>query len=104
MAVLSGFCESHKPPPLGDVCGIVPGAPPRPSKWSTKLTHLLLPWRPPGQYGASSTSFIRRCALYCFNVSAWPSKWPGVEVHLFAVADFFDCCNHSLRPCHGQLK
>jgi hypothetical protein len=36
------------------------GAPPRPSKWPSKLVHfllsccLLLPWQPLGQYGASS--------------------------------------------------
>ena len=53
------FYESHGPPPSGDVRDST-SAPPQPSRWSAKWTHflslfcLLLPWRPLGQYGASS--------------------------------------------------
>ena len=45
-----------------------------------------------------------RCAPYCSNAYAWPLKWPVVEVHLFVTITFFDCCNHSLRPCYGPLQ
>ena len=79
-----------------------------PSKWSAKWTHfassfcLLLPWRPPGRYGASSHPMVAFsglyestgpsigwCARYCTVAPPWLSKWPVVEVLLFIVAEFF---------------
>ncbi len=31
----------------------------------------------------------RGCRMNRFNASAWPSKWPAMEVHLFVAAAFF---------------
>ena len=42
----SGFYENHEPPPLGNVCGIVPvhrnGQCQWPSKWSEKVAHCII--------------------------------------------------------------
>ncbi len=35
------------------------------------------------------TSSIGQCRMNCFNASAWPSKWPAMEVHSFVTAAFF---------------
>jgi len=42
--------------------------------------------------------------MYCFNASAWPSKWPTAEVHLFFIAAFFAWRNHSQGPYYGSIK
>jgi hypothetical protein len=34
----------------------------------------------------------------------WLSKWPVMEVHSFATAAYFDCCNCSYGPWYGPLK
>jgi hypothetical protein len=41
------------------------------------------------------TSSIGRCRMDCFNASAWPSKWPAMEVHSFVAAAFFASRNRS---------
>ena len=41
------------------------------------------------------TSSIGRCRMNCFNASAWPSKWPAMEVHLFVAAAFLASRNRS---------
>jgi hypothetical protein len=70
MAAFSDFYESHEPHPSGDARGIT-GAPPRPSKRPEKWVHftllicLLLPWRPPGQYGASSHLMAASSGFRC---------------------------------------
>jgi len=38
---------------------------------------------------------IGRCTPYRTGAPPWPSKWPTTEVHLFAAAAYFDCCNRS---------
>jgi hypothetical protein len=38
---------------------------------------------------------IGQCALYRSGAPPWPSKWPATEVHSFAAAAYFDCCNRS---------
>jgi hypothetical protein len=43
---------------------------------------------------------IVRCAPYGTGALPWPSKWPAMEVHLFAAATNFDCFNRSLGPCY----
>jgi hypothetical protein len=59
MVAFSGLYESHKPPPSGDVRGII-----QPSKRSAKWVHAplslcwLSPWRPPGRYGAISCPIV----------------------------------------------
>ena len=35
------------------------------------------------------------CAPYCIGTPPWLSKWPATEVHLFAVAAYFDWCSRS---------
>ena len=41
------------------------------------------------------TSSIGRCRMDRFNASAWPSKWPAMEVHSFVAAAFFASRNRS---------
>jgi hypothetical protein len=61
MVALSGFYESHKPPPSCDACGIVPAH--RNGHWNSQQSGYILhnrcvdcvPGCPPGQYGAVVT-------------------------------------------------
>jgi hypothetical protein len=41
------------------------------------------------------TSSIGRCRMNRFNASAWPSKWPAMEVHSFVAAAFLASRNRS---------
>ena len=115
MVVFSGFYESPWPPSSGNVRDST-AALLWPSKWPSKWVHitslfcLLLPWWPPRRYRASScpmvassdfqcgpehaASCIRWCCMYRFNASAWQSKWPATETHLFVAAAIFAWRNH----------
>ena len=112
MVAFSGFYESHEPPPSGDVRGIVPphrhghrngqqsgymlhrcffccyhgAAREIQSEYSPNCGVQWLPVKP-------WSCFIRRCAPYGTGALPWPSKWPATEVHLFAPAAYFNCCN-----------
>ena len=83
-----------------------------PSKRPAKCVHYvassfwwLFPWWPPGQYRASSHPMAASSGFqwspggnappYLTGAPPWPSKWPATEVHLFAAAAYFDCCNRS---------
>ena len=56
---------------IGQCAQICTGAQPWPSKWPAKLVHfsllfcLLLPWRPPGQYRASSHPMVTSSCFQC---------------------------------------
>ncbi len=60
--------------------------------------------RCPVASGVAMDMCIGRCCLYHSSAPPWPSKRLADEVHSFAATAFFVCCNHSLRPCYGQLK
>ena len=53
------------------MCAVRTGAPPRPLKRTAKWVHfillfwLLLPWRPPGRYGASSCRMVASSGFWC---------------------------------------
>ncbi len=77
----------------------------------------LLPWRPLGQYVASSrpmavSSGFRSSpgqphwaiCLYCAGAPPWPSKRPADKVHSFVIINFVINNNRSQRPCYGSLK
>ncbi len=114
MVAFSGFCESHEPPPSGDVRGIVlphchghqngqqcgymlhrrfvccrPGG----CRGNTEL--VVAQWQRPVASGKPWSCCIGRCALHGTGAPPWPTKWPATEVHLFAAAAYFHCCNRS---------
>ena len=70
MVALSGFYESHECPPLGDASGIVLSH--RYGHWNDQQRGgafcsslcWLSPWRPPGQYGASSSPMAEFSGFY----------------------------------------
>ena len=73
MVAFSGLYESHKPPPSGKARDST--APSWwSSKWPAKMVHFaslfcrLLPWRPLGQYGASSCPMAASSGFRC---SGW---------------------------------
>jgi len=80
----------------------------QPAKWvHFALSYRLLsPWQPPGQYGAISRQMAAFIGLYYSPgppplgdarsiAPPWLSKYPVMEVHLFAAATYFDCCSYS---------
>ena len=114
MVAFSGFCENHKPPPSGNVRGIV--LPHRhghqngqqsgymlhrrfvccrPGGRRGNTEQVVAQWQRPVTSGKPWSCCIGRCALYGTGAPPWPSKWPATEVHLFAAAAYFDCCNRS---------
>ncbi len=114
IVAFSGFYESHEPPSSGDARGryrriataiemaikvgtfciiavlivtlAAAGAIRSEQSPDGGVQWLLLkPWN-------SSTG---RCVQYCTIAPPWLSKQPAMEVHLFAAATYFDCCNRS---------
>ncbi len=71
MAASSGFYQSPGPPPLGDARSIVPAHHPShqndQQSWCifSSLFCLLLPWWPPGWYGASSCPMVAPRGFQC---------------------------------------
>jgi len=108
MVAFSGFYESHESPPSGDAHGIIP--PHRHGHRNGQQSWYMLHRRfvcchPGGRRGntervvaqwrrpvASGEALVM---LHGTGAPSWPSKWPTMEVHLFATAAYFDCCNHS---------
>ena len=123
MVRFSGFYESHKPPPLGNACSIVPLH--RQDNCNGQQSgHMLhrrfVCCRPGGHRGntkqvvaqwqhavASSETLVM---LHCEMRSVWHRctamaiEMAATEVHLFAAAAYFDCFNRSLGPCYGPFK
>jgi hypothetical protein len=60
-------------------------------------------WHPVAS-GVALVMLIERCASYHTIGLPWPSKWPMMEEHVDAIANFVIENNHSQRPCYGPLK
>jgi hypothetical protein len=93
MAAFSGFYESHKPPPSGNTRSIEL---PRPGGHRGDDTErVITQWWCLVASGEALVMLrcIRQYALYCIGTPPWPSKLPATDVHSFALAAYFDCCN-----------
>ena len=112
MVVFSVLCESHEPPPSGDVCGIVPphcDGHQNGQQCGYMMHHRFVDYCPGGRLGNTEAVVARwrrpvvpvkpwsccigQCAPYCTGAPSWPLKLPPTEVHLFAAAAYFDCFN-----------
>ena len=114
MVALSGFYESHEPPPSGDARGIV--LPHRHGHRNGQqrgghVAHRCVDCVPGGRRGNTEQVVARWQSLVAFmkalDLLHWAmcslftgtppclSKWPATEVHLFTAAAYFDCCNRS---------
>ena len=105
MVVFSVLCESHEPPPSGDVCGIVPphcDGHQNGQQCGYMMHHRFVDYCPGGRLGNTEgvvarwrrpvvpvkpwSCCIGQCAPYCTGAPSWPLKLPPTEVHLFAAA------------------
>ena len=112
MAAFSGFFESPGPPPSGNALYTVPAHCDghRNEKQSGYILHGCFVTCCPGSRQGNTEQVVARwqCqvasgvaldmlhwAMYCFNLSTWPLKWPATEVHSFVAAAFFVWHNRS---------
>jgi hypothetical protein len=98
MVAFSGFYESHEPPPSGDARGIV--LPHRHGHQNGQqrgghVAHRCVHCVPGGRWGDTERVVARWRSLVPFMKALDLLKWPAMEVHLFAAAAYFDCCNRS---------
>jgi len=97
MVAFSGFYESHEPPPSRNAHGIVPvhcdGH--QNDQQSGFILHCCtVCCRPDGRRG-NTERVVARWRRLVASIKALDLLHQVMEVHLFAAATYFDCCNRS---------